>query len=198
MWVPADLPAAKLRAESQAGRPRGAGISVAGAGLAGAGRARGLRAASTGRPQPRPVPPRRVVPGRPAASSLRTPRRVPACRRLPVHPAHYGSALLPGRLRRGRLRPGPHSVSLQPARERSGEWRGLPGRTACSLHGGWGSSFLPASAAATAASVAGALQPPRLCAGVGLPPRGGEEMCIPSVPADPGGARLFSSAHSQV
>ena len=54
------------------------------------------------------------------------------------------------------------------------------------------------SAAATAASLAGALQPPRLCAGVGLPPRGGEEMCIPSVPADPGGARLFSSAHSQV
>lgn len=50
----------------------------------------------------------------------------------------HGSALLPGRLRRGRLRPGPHSVSLQPARERRGEWRGLPGAHGVHLDGGRG------------------------------------------------------------
>lgn len=38
----------------------------------------------------------------------------------------HGSALLPGCLRRGRLRSRPHSVPLQPARERPGEWHGQP------------------------------------------------------------------------
>lgn len=64
-----------------------------------------------------PVPSRSVPPARSS--------HPPAQRRPPVLLRSHGSALLPGLLRRGGLRPGPHSLSLQPARERPGEWRGL-------------------------------------------------------------------------
>lgn len=76
---------------------------------------------------PRPAPPCPAASCRshPAASRPRAPRTLPrrGARRCCLR--SHGSALLPGLLRRGGLRPGPHSLSLQPARERPGEWRGL-------------------------------------------------------------------------
>lgn len=76
----------------------------------------------------RPVASGRVpsgpVPQRPARA-LAARSRGRGVRRCSLH--SHGSALLPGQLRRGRLRLGPHSLSLQPARERPGEWRGPPG-----------------------------------------------------------------------
>lgn len=68
---------------------------------------------------------------------------------------------------------------------------GRPGRTACSLHGRCGWSFLPASAAASAA---GALLPPRLCAELGLPPQGWAEACTPG-PRPCREHRLVSPSH---
>lgn len=141
--------------------------SAAGSSAAKAGRARGGEKCGQGRrsrareepeaaaprrvrvrPQPCPAPPRPGPPAllrsRPAASRPRAPRTLLACGASRCSLLSHGSALLPGRLRRGRLRPGPHSVSLQPARERPGEWRGQPGAQDGRLHSVWGLSFLPA------------------------------------------------------
>lgn len=71
---------------------------------------------------------------------------------------------------------------------------GCPGLTVCSLHGGWGWSFLPAEAAASAA---GSLQLPRLCAEHDHPPLGGAEVCISGSPSVPG-TGFLSPCTSQV
>lgn len=91
-----------------------------------AGRPTAVGGARTWGRSSRPAPPSASVPASPRsvppAPSSRSPRRTPWAGLLRSH----GSALLPGRLRRGWLRPGPHSVSLQSSRERPGEWRTTP------------------------------------------------------------------------
>lgn len=95
-------------------RPRGAGRSAAGGGAGGRGKREGQRCGVQGAAAapPRPAASCPVVPQRPARALFVASRRFGV---FWCSARSYGSALLPGRLRRGRLRPGPHSVSLQPA-----------------------------------------------------------------------------------
>lgn len=84
-------------------------------------------------------------------------------------------------------------MSLQPARERGGEWRRLPGAHGVHLHGGRGWSFFPAPAATAARGPAAAAplrrtRPPTARLGGNVHPRAPPE---PSAPAY--GAQLLAN-----
>lgn len=158
---------------------RGAGRSVAGGGARGRGKrwrpTRCVPGVAAAPPRPAPVP-SGPIPQRPAAS------RPPAARTLPAAEAlasassaamaqHFSLAAcdvvgfdLDHTLCRYNL---PESALVSGA--------GCAGRTACTsiVAGDW--TFLRG----WAASAAGGLQPPRLCAELGLPPRGRAEVCVP-------------------